>query len=529
VTLLADLLTGAADAPFGISERGPDLLPLDAGEQYRFSFDMGACIGCHSCEVACAEQNGNPVGVNWRRVGEVEGGSFPDTRRFNLSMACNHCLEPTCLSGCPTNAYEKLANGIVTHNAEECIGCQYCIWNCPYEVPVFNPDRGVVTKCDLCLPRLETGGSPACVDACPTRAITVEKVNVAQWREDHSGADGPGLPSAEITLSTTRVVLPDDLPAGTRPANDDRAEPADPHWPLVFLTLLTQLALGTVAATVTLEALAGAGSSPGPVDTGALAGGAVAAFSAGAVALLASLLHLGRPSDAWKALRNLRRSWLSREVALFSLFAGASMAYAGAWWANGDTSVPVAAVGVGAVATVLGAVGVYASGRLYLVPARPVWNSRRTLVAFFATAVATGPLLALLSVDRTALTSWWGRLLLLAAAAGNVAQLGVVKHLAMSIATRREREFQATARLLRVRFQRLYSLRVIAAIGAAAMCAWGAGAPIGGPVAASRIVVAFALACAGEFAGRYLFFVTVTPMTAARSYSSPTSSRGAKK
>jgi DMSO reductase iron-sulfur subunit len=173
---------------------GPASLPLDAGEQYRFSFDMGACIGCHSCEVACAEQNGNPVGVNWRRVGEVEGGEFPTTRRFNLSMACNHCLEPACLEGCPTNAYVKLANGIVAHHADDCIGCQYCIWNCPYEVPVFNPQRRVVTKCDLCQPRLAAGGQPACVEACPTQAIKVEKVAVAAWRLDHTDAEAPGLP-----------------------------------------------------------------------------------------------------------------------------------------------------------------------------------------------------------------------------------------------------------------------------------------------------------------------------------------------
>src|SRR5205085_8478295 len=94
----------------------PALLPLEDGEQYRFTFDMNACVGCHSCEVACAEQNGTPVDEAWRRVGELESGSFPQTRRFNLSMACNHCLEPTCLSGCPTKAYEKLGNGIVVHH-----------------------------------------------------------------------------------------------------------------------------------------------------------------------------------------------------------------------------------------------------------------------------------------------------------------------------------------------------------------------------------------------------------------------------
>src|SRR5437667_65879 len=95
--------------------------------------------------------------------GDVEGGLFPPTRRFNLSMACNHCLEPTCLSGCPTNAYIKLDNGVVKHNADDCVGCQYCIWNCPYEVPVFNKERRIVTKCDMCLPRLEVGELPACV------------------------------------------------------------------------------------------------------------------------------------------------------------------------------------------------------------------------------------------------------------------------------------------------------------------------------------------------------------------------------
>ena len=149
-----------ADLPVGlrnlgtVTDDGPALLPLNAGEQYRFSFAMDACIGCHSCEVACAEQNGNPVDVNWRRVGEIEGGVFPHTRRFNLSMACNHCLEPTCLAGCPTNAYEKLDNGIVVHHADDCVGCQYCTWSCPYSVPAFQPDRRIVTKCDMCRPRL---------------------------------------------------------------------------------------------------------------------------------------------------------------------------------------------------------------------------------------------------------------------------------------------------------------------------------------------------------------------------------------
>jgi len=64
--------------------------PLQHGEQYRFHFDMTKCIGCKCCVVACNEQNGNPAAINWRRVGELEGGHYPYVQRHHLSMGCNH-------------------------------------------------------------------------------------------------------------------------------------------------------------------------------------------------------------------------------------------------------------------------------------------------------------------------------------------------------------------------------------------------------------------------------------------------------
>src|ERR1700676_318906 len=133
--------------------------PLEAGEQYRFHFDMTKCIGCKCCVVACNEQNGNPAAINWRRVGEVEGGYYPNTQRYHLSMGCNHCLEPSCLIACPVEAYTKdPITGVVLHSADTCIGCQYCVWNCSYGVPQYNPERGVVGKCDMCHNRLGDGG-----------------------------------------------------------------------------------------------------------------------------------------------------------------------------------------------------------------------------------------------------------------------------------------------------------------------------------------------------------------------------------
>jgi DMSO reductase iron-sulfur subunit len=465
-----------------------NLLPLDAGEQYRFTFSMEACVGCHSCEVACAEQNGNPVGVNWRKVGELEAGAFPDTRRFNLSMACNHCLEPTCLSGCPTNAYVKLENGVVKHQADSCIGCQYCIWNCPYEVPVFNHERRIVTKCDMCLPRLDAGLLPACVEACPTRAINVEPVNVAAWREDHAEADAPGLPSSSITLSTTRVMLPAQVPVTMSAVGDQRVEPEDAHWPLVVLTLLTQLALGTVAASVALDII-GADATRS----------AVASLGAGLLALGASLLHLGRPVHAWRALANLRRSWLSREVALFLAFAAAAAVHAACGLVGGPTVV------TGLIAVAIGGAGVYASGRLYLVPARPVWNSPRTLVAFYATAMALGPLAALVAAGRR------DAVLIALAAAGTVTQLLVYSALIERVASRHEREYRNTARLLFGRFRLVFLTRVAMAVLTCALL-------VGAVAGSALLIVAMCVAAIGELLGRYLFYVTVTPMSAARGF-----------
>ncbi|MGH9278953.1 MAG: DmsC/YnfH family molybdoenzyme membrane anchor subunit [Acidimicrobiales bacterium] len=478
---------------------GPALLPLEAGEQYRFTFDMEACVGCHSCEVACAEQNDTPVDQAWRRVGELEGGTFPDTRRFSLSIACNHCVEPTCLSGCPTNAYEKLGNGLVVHHEDDCIGCQYCIWNCPYEVPVFNPVRKIVSKCDMCRPRIDAGQNPACVQSCPSHAIGIEPVNVAAWREDSTGADAPGLPPASITLSTTRIVLPHALPEDTSGANERAVTPEHPHWPLIVLTLLTQLSLGMVAATVLLG-LAGAGRA-------SLEGAATAAWLAGALALGASLFHLGRPTRALKALRNLRTSWLSREVALFGIFSFLCLAYA----AGRGSAVGVAVV-------VAGMAGVYASARLYLVPARPVWNSRRTPVAFFATAASVGPVAALLCVDRSVMRPGWIAALLAIAAAGSVAQLAVMGHLMVAIRHRRDAQHQGTADLLAGPFRGLVYARVTAAGITLALLAYAADAPLGSAASGGRLAVAFVVAGLGELIGRYLFYVTVVPYRVAAGF-----------
>jgi formate dehydrogenase iron-sulfur subunit len=354
------------------------LLP---GEQYRFHFDMTKCIGCKCCVVACNEQNGNPAEINWRRVGEIEGGWYPHTQRLHLSMGCNHCIEPTCLAGCPVDAYSKdPVTGVVLHSAETCIGCQYCTWNCSYGVPQYNPERGVVGKCDMCHNRLAEGREPACVGACPEGAIQIEIVNMADWKQNYAAsANAPGLPSADDSVSSTRVTLPETLPPNMQKADLNRVRPEDPHLPLVVMTVLTQLSVGTFATVWLLELFGRAKN---------LSMAAMISLLVGGLALGASTMHLGRPVLAYRALKMWRRSWLSREVLMFTCFSGISGLYAALLWFRLPGSVVP-----GMLTLVIGLAGVTASACIYLVRARPAWNTKHTVADFHLTAAYLGPLL----------------------------------------------------------------------------------------------------------------------------------------
>ena len=141
-------------------------------QQHGFYFNADNCIACHACEAACSEKNDNPAHIAFRSVGFVEGGTYPAYQRINISMACNHCDDPVCLKGCPTRAYTKFAEyGAVLQDPDICFGCGYCTWVCPYNAPQLDPVKGQVTKCNMCVDRLEVGLKPACVSACLGNAL----------------------------------------------------------------------------------------------------------------------------------------------------------------------------------------------------------------------------------------------------------------------------------------------------------------------------------------------------------------------
>lgn len=456
------------------------------GEQYRFHFDMGKCIGCKCCVVACNEQNGNPASINWRRVGEVEGGWYPNANRAYLSMGCNHCVDPTCLTGCPVDAFTKhVATGIVLHSADECIGCQYCTWNCSYGVPQYNPERGVVGKCDLCHSRLSSGQSPACVSACPSGAIQVEIVNVAEWKAAVTApVPEPGMPIADHSLSTTRITLPKHLAPNARPVDLVHLELSEPHWSLVIMTTLTQLAVGTLATVWLLEMLGASAALGATAITSVLVGG---------LALAASTLHLGRPIHAYRALRMWRRSWLSREVLLFTAFSVVSCAYAFALW-----TAPSVGTGFGALTVIFGLGGVTASAYIYRVPSRPAWNTPFTIVHFHLTAATLGPLFA--AAVGAGDPRWLG----IAAAAMAGAQLVTLALRFFRLTASDGVELRASGTLLATTLASRFVLRgVLLVVGAIALPLFTAHPAV--------LWVALLTALAGETLGRYLFFVSAVP------------------
>jgi DMSO reductase iron-sulfur subunit len=503
--------------------------PLKPGEQYRFHFDMTRCVGCQCCVVACNEQNNNPATVNWRRVGEIEGGIYPNTKRFHLSMACNHCLDPACLTGCPTDAYVKLEDtGVVAHKEEECIGCGYCTWNCPYSVPQFNPERRIVTKCDMCHNRLADGLEPACVASCPEQAIRIEKVNVAEWREDHTEADAPYLAESKITLSTTRITLPEEIPSEVLTANRHRVEPEKPHYSLILMTVLTQLAAGGFLTLWLGEILSHAFQALKPLQE-FLVVGASGILAVTGLALSVSVFHLGRPLHAYKALRMWKRSWLSREVLLFTLFSFLGAVYAGLLLAGAyfHLSIPYTLkFNLGAAVALAGMGGIFASAKIYLVPARPAWNTIRTPLRFFLTGFILGPLFAftvysfyslIQSPDRTfPLSEGAVAPLLSVAATAAFLQLAALLFRVLHLFQRQSAELYGSTVLLLRKFRTHFVIRVgLLAVGGFLL-------PLeifqalrhGGNSAVtlfSLSAASFLISLVGELMGRYLFFVTVVP------------------
>ncbi|MFK5913154.1 MAG: dimethyl sulfoxide reductase anchor subunit [Woeseiaceae bacterium] len=400
-------------------------------KQHGFYFNADNCIACHACEAACSEKNDNPAHIAFRSVGFVEGGTYPDYQRLNISMACNHCDDPVCLKGCPTRAYTKFAEyGAVLQDPDICFGCGYCTWVCPYNAPQLDPIEGTVSKCNMCVDRLEVGLKPACVSACLGNALDFGVIENIPEGRTQAKTEIPGFPRTDITqpnirFQQTRTSQRDMVRVDSTSVkyhrddskgNDGFKPELDPkngykrEWNLkkllsshenahIIFTLTSQSVIGAF-----LLLMFGAGIGVESITN---------SFKNSFIPVMASLfviltfgmiklnLHLGKPMRFYRGMNNWRLSPLSREIAgvtlFFMGFAGYGLFYTldlFGLFNNIDVfniNVIEVLISASAVAAVLGAVvGLYYMIKLYLIPARPYWNHWQTASSFVSTVLIFG-------------------------------------------------------------------------------------------------------------------------------------------
>ncbi len=180
---------GLALAPgvmlYGVAQARTADEPVTSAVRWGMLIDTTRCAnGCDACIRACEAEQGlgdethGRAGQRTQYMRKVELRNKATGAIHSLPMMCQHCENPPCADVCPTGASFKRADGIVLVDRHICIGCRYCMMACPYKARSFvhetlteqRPDnprgKGCVESCNMCVHRVDAGGTPACVEAC---------------------------------------------------------------------------------------------------------------------------------------------------------------------------------------------------------------------------------------------------------------------------------------------------------------------------------------------------------------------------
>jgi Fe-S-cluster-containing dehydrogenase component/DMSO reductase anchor subunit len=326
--------------------------------------DLERCVGCQTCTAACRHANATSPAVQWRKVLDIEAGTYPHVSRTFVPVGCQHCADPPCMHVCPTTATRRRTDGIVTIDYDICIGCAYCDVACPYqarfkidapslaygavamenEIEREDPRRiGVAQKCTFCTDRIDFGlatgltpgrdprATPACVNACIADALVFGDLddpdsNVSRLLREQPNfrmhaelGTEPGFyylyGKTDGSIDEAGGPLP--TPKAAAKLRTKGVEPwHQKHW-------------DWKAAGNFIGGGAGTGLFMLAAMTGVHHGSALplgwAALALVGLGLLLVLLKIGRPARFIHVLRQPQRSWMAREawvaVAFFPLAA----------------------------------------------------------------------------------------------------------------------------------------------------------------------------------------------------------------
>ncbi len=146
----------------------------------RIFIEPAKCDGCKNCVLACMESHRQDGGKGIYTLDLTDSGNqsrcriLTDGNGGYNPIFCRHCDDPDCANACMSGALKKnMENGLVGYDGSKCAACYMCVMSCRYGVPAVSPDRTRVVKCDFCA-HLQEG--PACVRACPKKAIEIREV-----------------------------------------------------------------------------------------------------------------------------------------------------------------------------------------------------------------------------------------------------------------------------------------------------------------------------------------------------------------